>query len=52
MILRPYHNPENIDESLGALFTWNTTPTAPASDLTTMKMKGIDWLMRTEPFTP
>lgn len=38
-------------ESLGALFTWNTTPTAPASAPTTLTMKGIDWSMRTESST-
>ena len=41
----------NAAESLGALFTWNTTPTVPASDPTTLKMKGIDWSMRKEPST-
>lgn len=41
----------NAAESLGALFTWNTTPTVPASDPTTLKMRGIDWSMRTEPST-
>lgn len=41
----------NAAESLGALFTWNTTPTANVSAPTTLKMKGIDWSMRTEPST-
>lgn len=41
----------NVAESLGALFTWNTTPTATVSDPTTQKMKGINWSMKTEPST-
>ena len=41
----------NAAESLGALFTWNTTQTATVSAPTTLKMKGIDWSMRTEPST-
>ena len=41
----------NAAESLGALFTRNTTPTVPASDPTTLKMKAINWSMRTEPST-
>lgn len=33
----------NAAESLGALFTWNTTPIASASAHPMLKMKGIDW---------
>lgn len=33
----------NAAESLGALFTWSTTQTAPVSDQVTPRMKGTDW---------